>query len=86
MLLAATEIPAAPVVIFMGAGVLIAIMGHASRSRGTVMFGLMIVFVATAAMFIGAYTAYQNDEVDPRPPCGETVKTCEKDEENPPEP
>ena len=25
--------------------------------------------------------AYQNDEVDPRPPCGETVKECEKEGE-----
>jgi membrane protein implicated in regulation of membrane protease activity len=79
MLLAATEIAAAPVVIFMGLGVIVAIVGHMAKSASLVLGGLFIVFLATAAMFVGAYAAYQNDEVDPRPPCGETVKECEKD-------
>ena len=83
MVLAATEIPAAPVLIFMAAGILIALIGHASKSHNMVLAGLMVVFFATAAMFLGAYAAYQNDEVDPRPPCGETVKKCEKEGESP---
>ena len=68
MLLAASDIPAAPVVILMGLGVLIAIVGHASRSRTLIVAGLMILFMATAAMVAGAYVAYQEDPTeDPRP-------------------
>jgi hypothetical protein len=78
MVLAASVIPVAPVVIFMACGVLIAMFGHASKSRGTVLAGLMILFIATGAMFIGAYIAFQGDERDPRPECG---KTCPKEGE-----
>ena len=68
MLLAATEIPAAPVLIFMALGVLIALFGHANKSRGWVLTGLMILFVATAAMVASAYVAYnENPNEDPRP-------------------
>ena len=74
-LLAVTEIPAAPVLVFMGLGVLVAIVGHASKSRTLILTGLMMLFLATAAMFVGAYAAFQNDEKDPRPECG---KTCPK--------
>ena len=81
--LAASEVPVAPIVIFMAFGVVIAIFGHASKSPGTVMTGLLILFMATAAMFVGAYIAYENEETDPRPPCGETVKECEKESETP---
>ncbi len=67
MLLAATEtIPAAPIVIFMALGVLLALGGHMSRSRTLIVTGLMILFMATAAMVAGAYIAYQGGEVDPR--------------------
>ena len=83
MVLAAETIPAAPIVIFMGFGVLMAIVGHASKSRTLVVTGLMILFVATAGMFVGGYLAYQGEETDPRPPCGETVKECEKEGEAP---
>jgi disulfide bond formation protein DsbB len=83
MLLAVSEIPAAPVLIFMAAGILIAMIGHASKSHNMVLTGLMILFFATAAMFLGAYAAFESDEVDPRPPCGETVKECEKEGESP---
>ncbi len=75
MILAATTIPAAPVVIFMAVGVLIAMFGHAAKSRATVATGLLMLFMATAAMFAGAYAAYQGDEPDPRPACG---KECPK--------
>jgi uncharacterized membrane protein (GlpM family) len=66
--LAATDIPAAPVLVFMGLGVLVAIVGHASRSRTLIVTGLMMLFLATAAMVAGAYVAYQEDpQEDPRP-------------------
>ena len=83
MFLAETTIPAAPVVIVMAVGVLIAMFGHAAKSRATVAAGLMMLFMATAAMFVGAYVAYQGDERDPRPPCGETVTACDKPNERP---
>jgi hypothetical protein len=66
LMLAASEIPAAPVVVLMGFGVLIAIVGHASRSRGLTITGLALLFLATAAMVVGAFAAYQDDPTDPR--------------------
>ena len=67
-LLAATEIPAAPVLVFMGLGVLIAMAGHASKSRMLILTGLMMLFLATGAMVLGAYIAYnENPTEDPRP-------------------
>jgi len=76
----ATEtIPAAPVLIFMAFGVILALFGHMSKARGLVVTGLTILFVATGAMFVGAYVAYQNDESDPRPECG---KECPKEGES----
>ena len=80
MILAATDITAAPVLILMGLGVVIAIVGHMAKSPSIVLGGLFLLFLATAAMVLGAYSAFENDETDPRPPCGETVKECEKDE------
>lgn len=68
MLLAATEtIPAAPVLIFMGIGVLLAIGGHLYGSKSVVAAGLSILFLATAAMVVGGYLAYTGEESDPRP-------------------
>ena len=70
MVLAATEtLPAAPVLIFMAFGVLLAIGGHLYGSKGTVAAGLSILFLATAAMMVGGYIAYQGDETDPREEC-----------------
>lgn len=67
MLLAATDtLPAAPVLIFMAFGVLLALVGHASKSRGLVVTGLAILFMATAALVVGAYVAYEGGETDPR--------------------
>ena len=67
-LLAATDIPAAPVLVFMGLGVLVAALGHASKSRTLVVTGLVMLFLATAGMVVGAYVAYQEDpQEDPRP-------------------
>jgi hypothetical protein len=67
--LAASNIPAAPVLGLMGIGVIVAIIGHAIRSRGTVATGLTILFLATAGMVIGGFAAYNTDENDPRPGC-----------------
>ena len=66
MPLAASEIPAAPVIALMGLGVLIALVGHATKIRGAVALGLAILFVATAGMIVGGFAAYQDDPGDPR--------------------
>ena len=68
-LLAASTIPAAPVIGLMALGVLIAMVGHAMRSRGTVAAGLAILFLATAGMVVGGFAAYNRGETDPRPGC-----------------
>jgi len=64
--LAAAEIPAAPVIVLMALGVLIAMAGHATRSRGTVATGLAILFLATAGMIVGGFAAFNDDPGDPR--------------------
>ena len=66
VLAAADTIPAAPVLIFMALGVILATFGHASKSRTLVVTGLVILFMATAAMVVGAYVAYEGGEGDPR--------------------
>ena len=66
MILAASEIPAAPVLALMGFGVILALAGHIWKSRSLVATGLAILFLATAAMVVGAYIAYQDDSGDPR--------------------
>ena len=70
MVLAASEIPAAPVLAIMAFGVLLAIGGHLYGSKSVVATGLAILFLATAAMVVGGYVAYQNEDsnTDPRPP------------------
>ena len=65
-LLAASEIPAAPVLALMAVGVVIAMIGHASNSRATVATGLAILFLATAGMVIGGFAAFNDDPGDPR--------------------
>ena len=62
------DVPAAPVLILMAVGVLLAIGGHIYRSRTVVGMGLFILFLATAAMIVGGFVAYQGDEPDPRAP------------------
>ena len=52
MPLAADTIPAAPVLIFMAIGVIVATVGHASKSRPLIIAGLTILFMATAAMVV----------------------------------
>ena len=65
--LAASDVPAAPVLILMFGGVLLAIFGHLYGSKLVVGFGIFVVFLATAAMVVGGYIAYNDDPKDPRP-------------------
>ncbi len=67
MVLAAETIPAAPVLIFMAFGVILATIGHASKSRTLVVAGITILFMATIAMVVGAYIAFEGGEGDLRP-------------------
>jgi 4-hydroxybenzoate polyprenyltransferase len=62
----ADSIPAAPVLAIMAFGVLLAMGGHIWKSRAVIVAGLAILFLATAAMVVGGYVAYQGDETDPR--------------------
>ncbi len=62
------DVPATPVLILMGFGVLLAIGGHIYKSRTVVGMGLFLLFLATAAMVVGGFVAYQGDEPDPRAP------------------
>jgi hypothetical protein len=68
-LLAASDIPAAPILALMAFGVVLAIVGHAMRSRGTVATGLAILFLATAGMIVGGFASFQDDSKDPREKC-----------------
>ena len=68
-MLAASEIPAAPILALMALGVIIAIAGHVVRSRGAVATGLAILFLATAGMIVGGFAAFQDDASDPREEC-----------------
>jgi phosphate/sulfate permease len=61
------DIPAAPVLVLMLLGVVIAIGGHLYGSQTVVGMGIFVVFLATAAMLVGGYIAYQNEDEDPRP-------------------
>jgi hypothetical protein len=65
---ASQDIPAAPVLILMAVGVIVAIAGHLYGSRTVVGMGIFILFLATAAMVLGGFLAFQGDESDPRPP------------------
>jgi hypothetical protein len=65
--LAMSDIPAAPVVALMGFGVLVAIVGHMTKLRTVVALGLTLLFLATAAMLVGGFAAYNDDPSDPRP-------------------
>ena len=66
-LVLAVQIPAAPVVGLMTLGVVVALVGHISRAPKLVGVGLAVLFLATAAMVLGAYISFQGDQNDPRP-------------------
>jgi hypothetical protein len=63
-MLAASEIPASPVLAVMALGVLIAIGGHATRVRGAVALGIALIFLATAGMVVGGFAAFQDEPHD----------------------
>ena len=66
--IAAGEIPAAPVVGVMAFGLIMAIIGHISKSNLLVGLGIGILFLATAAMVLLAYIDYSGGgSFDPRP-------------------
>jgi Na+/serine symporter len=64
--LAASDLPVAPVLILMALGVVIATFGHAAKMQNLVVLGLAMLFLATAAMVVGAYVAYERGETDTR--------------------
>jgi hypothetical protein len=66
-LLAASDIPAAPVVAVMAFGVVMAVFGHAARNQKVAGIGIAILFLATAAMVVAGVTAFDQDPSDPRP-------------------
>jgi phosphate/sulfate permease len=61
------DVPAAPVLIIMALGVLLAIGGHLYGSRTVVGMGIFVLFLATAAMIVGGFFAYNQEDKDPRP-------------------
>ena len=61
------DVPAAPVLLLMGLGVLVAIGGHLYGSKTVVGMGIFILFLATAAMIVGGFLAYEQEDPDPRP-------------------
>jgi len=66
--LAASDIPAAPVVGLMALGVVVAVIGHGTRDKRLQAMGIGLLFLATALMVVLGYVAYTGDEVDPRKP------------------
>lgn len=66
--LAAGEIPAAPVVGLMALGLVMALVGHIVASNRLVGIGIAVLFLATAAMVLLAYVDFQGgSSFDPRP-------------------
>jgi hypothetical protein len=66
-IIGASDLSATPVALLIGFGVLVGLVGHLAGSRRTVVVGIAILFVATALLLVGGYSAYQDDAVDPRP-------------------
>ena len=67
LVLGMSDIPAAPVIGVMTLGVVIALVGHISKSYKVVAVGLAILFIATALMVLVGFAAYNQDPGDPRP-------------------
>ncbi len=67
------DIPAAPVLGVMTFALVIILMGHINKNYKTVGIGIAVLFLATAAMIIGAYASYTSGDYgspgggDPRP-------------------
>jgi hypothetical protein len=66
VLLAAADVPAAPVVGAMTFGVVVALVGHITKDPKVVAVGLAVLFLSTAAMVVLGYAAFDGGEVDPR--------------------
>ena len=66
LVLAASGIPAAPVLGLMAFGVVVAVVGHMGRNYRIVGVGLGALFLATALMVVLGYAAYNDDATDPR--------------------
>ncbi len=76
-LLVLADIPAAPVLGVMTFALVITLMGHINRNYRTVGIGIAILFLATAAMIVGAYVSYTGgDGADPRPCSNEIPGAC----------
>ena len=63
---AASQPPVPVILAVMGLGVIVAIAGHITKFRALVITGLLLVFLATAAMFVGGFVSY-HDKSDPDP-------------------
>jgi len=50
----------------MAFGVVVALMGHVTKDGRVVAVGLAVLFLATAAMVVLGYAAYDGGELDPR--------------------
>jgi hypothetical protein len=51
---------AAPIYALMAFGFVLAVMGHIFRDQRIVAIGIAILFLATAALILGAYQSYQD--------------------------
>jgi len=47
-------------------GVVVALVGHVTRAQHVVAVGLAVLFLATVAMVVLGYAAYDGGELDPR--------------------
>ncbi len=66
--IAAGEIPAAPVVGVMAFGLIMAMVGHIAKNNALVGLGIAVLFLATAAMVLLAFLDFQaGGSFDPRP-------------------
>ena len=66
-ILGASDLSATPVALLIGAGAIVALVGHLAGSRRTVVAGLAILFVATALLLVAGYLAFDDGVTDPRP-------------------
>lgn len=66
-MIAASQLPAAPILAVMAFGVLVAIAGHITKLRWLIVTGLALLFLATAGMFVSGFVSYHdNPNSDPR--------------------
>lgn len=66
-MIAASQLPAAPILALMAFGVLVAIAGHITKLRWLVITGLALLFLATAGMLVSGFVEFHdNPDSDPR--------------------